>query len=91
MLLFHAGNQLLPALMEEYKNLQELIERNWSTFIKQRERLFVVRENKKTAPEIDISYANKDSDLYSDAGSTIASSQSRSSRFTFDICIIILM
>ncbi|XP_063627184.1 putative elongator complex protein 1 [Cydia splendana] len=76
-------DQLLPAVMEEYTNLQELIERNWGTFTKHRDRLFIVRETKRNAPEIDISYANKDSDLYSDAGSTVASSNSRSSGRTF--------
>lgn len=54
---------------------------NWSNFIRYRDRLRVVRENKKNNPVdlYDGSFANKDSDLYSDAGSTLASS-SRGSR-----------
>lgn len=72
---------LLPAIMEDYKSLKELIETNWSNFTKHKERLQVVRENKSKMPTemYDPSYANKDSDLYSDAGSTLASS-SRGSR-----------
>lgn len=65
---------MLPALLEDYKNMKESIESQWSTFIQQRERLLVVRESKiKNTPEI-YDYNQKDSDLYSDAGSTIASS-----------------
>ncbi|CAH2982016.1 unnamed protein product [Chilo suppressalis] len=73
---------LLPAVLEEYKNLKELIESNWSTFIKHKERLCVVRENKSKQPMdmYESAYYNKDSDLYSDAGSTLASSSRGSSR-----------
>lgn len=72
---------LLPALLDEYKTLRKLVETNWSNFIRHRDRLRMVRENKKNNP-VDLyegSFANKDSDLYSDAGSTLASS-SRGSR-----------
>lgn len=61
--------------MEEYNNMKNLIETNFVTFIKHRERLQFVRENKIKHPVDNIDfYANKDSDLYSDAGSTLASS-----------------
>ena len=71
---------ILPSVLEEYRNLRELIEMNWATFIRHRDRLQVVRENKKKHPVDTFDfYANKDSDLYSDAGSTLASS-SRGSR-----------
>lgn len=73
--------KLLPVLLEDYQNLQELVETNHSNFIRHRDRLRVVRENKINNPVdiYDASFANKDSDLYSDAGSTLASS-SRGSR-----------
>lgn len=73
--------RILPILLDEYNNLQNLIETNWSNFIKYKERLFIVRENKNIPSEnYDTSYVNKDSDLYSDAGSTLASSSRGSSR-----------
>ncbi|CAH0588039.1 unnamed protein product [Chrysodeixis includens] len=73
--------KLLPAVMEEYNNMKNLIETNFATFIKHRERLQFVRENKIKHPVDNFDfYANKDSDLYSDAGSTLASSSRGSSR-----------
>ncbi|XP_053611863.1 elongator complex protein 1 [Plodia interpunctella] len=71
---------LLPAILKEYRNLTQLVEKNWYTFVKYRERLFVVRENKRRNPveHYDPTYDNKDSDLYSDAGSTAASSRGSS-------------
>lgn len=76
---------ILPAIMAEFNNTQQQIETYKTTFIKQRDRLQVVRETKKQTPfeDYDASYANKDSDLYSDAGSTLASTTSRSSSRTF--------
>ncbi|GBP91737.1 A disintegrin and metalloproteinase with thrombospondin motifs 7 [Eumeta japonica] len=76
---------VLPALVEEFNNLNELFKTNSSTFKIHKERLQIVRENKSKKSEefYDVSFANKDSDLYSDAGSTLASSASRSSSRTF--------
>ncbi|XP_072938370.1 putative elongator complex protein 1 [Epargyreus clarus] len=70
--------QLIPAIMDEYENMQDLIHTNHSNFIKYKDRLIVVRENKNKRPVdcYDQTYANKDSDLYSDSGSTVASSGS---------------
>ncbi|XP_034833485.1 putative elongator complex protein 1 [Maniola hyperantus] len=67
---------LLPSLLEEYMNTKELIETNRTNFSKYKNRLQVVNEMKTNKPvdHYDAFYANKDSDLYSDAGSTIASS-----------------
>lgn len=63
--------------------MRELVEMNWALFIRHRERLQVVRENKTKHPVDTFDfYTNKDSDLYSDAGSTLASS-SRGSRYLF--------
>ncbi|KAM3965504.1 elongator complex protein 1 [Aphomia sociella] len=80
----HLKNErLLPTLLDEYKNIQQLIEKNWCDFVKYKERLLVVRENKNKnslTEHYDPSYINKDSDLYSDAGSTLASSSRGSSR-----------
>ncbi|KAG6444956.1 hypothetical protein O3G_MSEX003635 [Manduca sexta] len=72
---------LTPTLLEDFKNMTDLIETNWCTFIRHRDRLEVVRANKIKNP-IDVYdfYVNKDSDLYSDAGSTLASSSRGSSR-----------
>lgn len=68
--------KLLPALLEEYNNTREIIETNYATFIRHRERLQVVRVNKTKHPVDTFDfYTNKDSDLYSDAGSTVASSR----------------
>ncbi|CAB3244736.1 unnamed protein product [Arctia plantaginis] len=73
--------KVLPALLEDYDNLNELITTNLATFVKHRERLQVVRSNKIKNPVDTIDfYTNKDSDLYSDAGSTLASSSRGSSR-----------
>ncbi|XP_047028993.1 putative elongator complex protein 1 [Helicoverpa zea] len=73
--------KILPAILEEYKNMKELIENNFATFIRHRERLQFVRENKTKHPVDTFDfYTNKDSDLYSDAGSTLASSSRGSSR-----------
>lgn len=71
---FVTDEKLLPALLEDYKNIKESIESHWSTFIQQRARLFVVREIKAKNPPAIYDYNQKDSDLYSDIGSTIASS-----------------
>ncbi|XP_028167442.1 elongator complex protein 1 [Ostrinia furnacalis] len=73
---------LVPAVLEDYTNLKELIDANWSNFTKHRDRLQVVRENKNKGPSeiYDPSYAIRDCDLYSDAGSTLASSSRGSSR-----------
>lgn len=73
---FFLDKKLLPSLLEEYYSLKNLLETNWNNFIKYRNRLQIVREikSKKSMEELDTPYANKDSDLYSDAGSTIASS-----------------
>ncbi|XP_014368772.2 elongator complex protein 1 [Papilio machaon] len=70
--------RLLPALLEEYQNLKGLIENNLKDFIKHRTRLSEVRENKLNKADYmyDAFNTNKDDDLYSDAGSTIASSGS---------------
>ncbi|KAF9422466.1 hypothetical protein HW555_001864 [Spodoptera exigua] len=74
--------KLLPALLEEYNNNRELIETNYATFIRHRERLQVVRENKTKHPVDTFDfYTNKDSDLYSDAGSTVASSRGSTRSF----------
>lgn len=56
---------------------------NLLSFMKYRDRLLIVREDKRENP-VDLydPYGNKDCDLYSDAGSTLASS-SRGSRFVF--------
>lgn len=78
--LIFSEKKVLPALLEDYNNLSELIKTNLATFLKHRERLQVVRLNKIKNPVDTIDfYTNKDSDLYSDAGSTLASS-SRGSR-----------
>ncbi|CAH2087106.1 unnamed protein product [Euphydryas editha] len=68
--------KLLPSLLEEYNSLKDLLETNWNNFIKYRNRLQIVREikSKKAMEECETPYVNKDNDLYSDAGSTIASS-----------------
>lgn len=73
---FFLDKKLLPSLLEEYYSLKDLLDTNWNNFIKYRNRLQIVREIKckKSMEELDTPYANKDSDLYSDAGSTIASS-----------------
>lgn len=64
-----------PALLAEYDNLQTLINTNGENFAKYKNRLKVVRETKSKKLVDDYeSYGNKDSDLYSDAGSTVASS-----------------
>uniref|UniRef100_A0A1E1VXL1 Elongator complex protein 1 n=1 Tax=Pectinophora gossypiella TaxID=13191 RepID=A0A1E1VXL1_PECGO len=74
-------DKLKPGLLEEYKNLQELVENNWCMFIRHRDRLKLVRENKiKNPVEMYDTFANRDCDLYSDAGSTLASSSRGSSR-----------
>lgn len=67
-------------MIEDYNNIKETIETSWATYIRHRERLQVVRQNKTKHPVDTYDfYTNKDSDLYSDAGSTLASS-SRGSR-----------
>ncbi|CAH0724919.1 unnamed protein product, partial [Brenthis ino] len=68
--------KLSPALLEEYDNLQDLLETSKSNFTKYRNRLQVVREMKSKKPmdSYEAYGGNKDCDLYSDAGSTIASS-----------------
>lgn len=79
-LFFFIEEKLLPAILEEYNNMKGLIEMNWATFLRHHDRLQVVRENKTKHPVDTLDfYTNKDSDLYSDAGSTVASS-SRGSR-----------
>lgn len=72
----------MPALLKDSSELQDLIANNWTTFIRHKDRLQLVRENKSkvAVDSFDDSFAHKDSDLYSDAGSTVASSASRSSR-----------
>ncbi|CAH2049362.1 unnamed protein product, partial [Iphiclides podalirius] len=68
--------QLLPAALEELHNLQELIAKNFDEFTKYKTRLSKVREikvEKKDQIYKDFN-VNKEDDLYSDAGSTIASS-----------------
>ncbi|XP_068622441.1 elongator complex protein 1 [Battus philenor] len=69
-------DKLLSAIIEEYTSLQNLIEKNSNSFIKYRVRLSEVRQNKLKNKEDGYSLFNshKDDDLYSDAGSTIASS-----------------
>ncbi|CAG4944114.1 unnamed protein product [Parnassius apollo] len=71
------NDHLLPALLEEFQNLSELIGRNYNDFVKYRSRLLELRENKQNN-KVDHIYeafnTNKDDDLYSDTGSTIASS-----------------
>lgn len=71
-----ADKKLLPAVLEEYKTLQELIENNVKEFIKYKSRLSEVREKKidKINNIYDNFNTNRDDDLYSDTGSTIASS-----------------
>lgn len=72
---------VLPTLLEDYNNLTEFVQTSLATFIKYRERLQVVRENKINNPVDTYDfYMNKDSDLYSDAGSTVGSSSRGSSR-----------
>ncbi|KAL4704458.1 hypothetical protein ACJJTC_019557 [Scirpophaga incertulas] len=71
---------LLPAIIDDYTNLQELIQTNMCTFIKHRDRLHIVRENKRNIHDDYESHYNRDSDLYSDAGSTQASSSRGTSR-----------
>ncbi|KAJ2949398.1 hypothetical protein O0L34_g15312 [Tuta absoluta] len=69
------------AVWEEYTNVLEVVEANWTTFVRHRDRLRVVRELKQKHPvEMYDSFANRDCDLYSDAGSTVASSSRGSSR-----------
>ncbi|XP_039758294.1 putative elongator complex protein 1 [Pararge aegeria] len=67
---------LLPSLLDEFVNTKELIETNWMNFKKYKNRLQEVKEMKrnKSVDLYDPYYATKDSDLYSDVGSTIASS-----------------
>ncbi|XP_052742615.1 putative elongator complex protein 1 isoform X2 [Bicyclus anynana] len=74
---------LLPSLVEEFANTKELIETNSANFDKYRSRLQIVRDTKRNKPVEQYDnichivrqvYGNKDSDLYSDAGSTVASS-----------------
>ncbi|XP_013183864.1 elongator complex protein 1 isoform X2 [Amyelois transitella] len=75
--------KLLPAVLEEYTNLRDLVESNWHTFIKYKERLSIVRKKKRKNPieHYDPAFDNKDSDLYSDAGSTVASSRGSTRSF----------
>ncbi|KAJ8714548.1 hypothetical protein PYW07_002773 [Mythimna separata] len=76
------GEKVLPAVLEEYKMMKELVEMNWALFIRHRDRLQVVRENKTKHPVDTFDfYTNKDSDLYSDAGSTLASSRGSNRSF----------
>ncbi|XP_075979445.1 elongator complex protein 1 [Anticarsia gemmatalis] len=73
--------KVLLNLLEEYNNIKEQIETSWANFIRHRDRLQFVRVNKTKHPVDTYDfYTNKDSDLYSDAGSTIASSSRGSTR-----------
>ncbi|VVD02399.1 unnamed protein product [Leptidea sinapis] len=77
-------SDVLPALLEEYSSVKEIIQTNAETFKRQKERLEVVRKNKLKGltgrPKV--TYHDRDDDLYSDFGSTIGSStgSSRSHR-----------
>ncbi|XP_046966489.1 putative elongator complex protein 1 [Vanessa cardui] len=75
--------KVLPSLIEEYKSVKDLLQTNGTNFIKYRNRLKVVREikNKKSQDDYETPNAYKDSDLYSDAGSTIASSSGSGKSF----------
>lgn len=74
------NERIFPAVLENYNIIQEQIESNWSNFKKYRDRLFVVREEKKLNPVENLYdyFTNRDSDLYSDVGSTLASSRGSS-------------
>lgn len=77
---FDLRDNLHQKTKTDYENLQTLIATNEDQFSQQRSRLKVVREQNKANPTDFDNFCNRDSDLYSDAGSTTGSVSSNSSR-----------